>query len=94
MNRDNICDFIQEHQYDDDKDSVLIDSQETAFIGYIRTEEGMSAVYSYSKIIDNLMSDNMTYEEANEYFYFNVSGSYVGDKTPIWCFDNCLINQN
>ena len=72
MNRDNICDFIQEHQYDDDKDSVLIDNQETAFIGYIRTDEGMSAVYSYSKIIDNLMSDNMTYEEAVEYFDYNI----------------------
>ena len=72
MNKDNICDFIEENQHEDDKDTVLIDNQETAFIGYIRTYEGMSAVYSYSKIIDNLMSDNMTYEEATEYFDYNI----------------------
>lgn len=29
----------------------------------------------------------MTYDEAVEYFEFNVSGSYVGEKTPIWCDD-------
>lgn len=23
-----------------------------------------------------------------EHFTYNVSGSYVGDKTPIWCWDN------
>ncbi len=72
MNRDNICDFIQEHQYDDDKDAVLIDDQETAFIGYIRTDEGVSAVYSYSKIIDKLMDDNMSYEEAVEFYDYNI----------------------
>ena len=72
MNRNNICDFIEENQHEDDKDAVLIDNQETAFIGYIRTNEGVSAVYSYNKIIDNLMSDNMTYEEATEYFDYNI----------------------
>jgi hypothetical protein len=30
----------------------------------------------------------MTEEEAVEYFNFNVMGSYVGEKTPIWCLDN------
>ena len=30
----------------------------------------------------------MTQEDAIEHFYYNVSGSYVGDKTPIWCYDN------
>ena len=72
MNKDNICDFIEENQHEDDKDTVLIDNQETAFIGYIRTDEGMSAVYSYNKIIDNLMSDGCTYEEAAEYFDYNI----------------------
>ncbi len=30
----------------------------------------------------------MPEEDAIEYFNFNVSGSFVGEKTPIWCFDN------
>lgn len=44
-------------------------------------------IYSISKCIDILMKDNMSYEEATDYFYYNVSGSYVGEKTPIWCDD-------
>lgn len=72
MNRDKISDFIEEHQYDDENDTVLIDGHESAFIGYIRKEDGLSAAYSFDKIIDNLMSDNMTYEEAVEFFDYNI----------------------
>lgn len=72
MNRENICEFIDNNRYDDEADSVLIDGQESAFIGYIRAGDGLSATYSYDKIIDNLMGDNMTYEEATEYFDYNI----------------------
>ena len=30
---------------------------------------------------------DMDEEEDREYFYFNVLGAYVGDKTPIFCDD-------
>lgn len=30
----------------------------------------------------------MSYDDALEHFNFNISGSYVGEKTPIWCEDN------
>jgi hypothetical protein len=39
-----------------------------------------------SKCLDILKQD-MTEEDALEHFYYNVHGSYVGDQTPIWCFD-------
>jgi hypothetical protein len=29
----------------------------------------------------------MSEDEALEYFDFNVSGAYMGEKTPIWCND-------
>jgi hypothetical protein len=29
----------------------------------------------------------MTLEDALDHFGYNVSGSYVGEKTPIWCED-------
>lgn len=32
--------------------------------------------------------DELDEIDALEHFTFNVSGSYVGDKTPIWCWDN------
>lgn len=72
MNRDQISEFIEENQHEDDTDTVLIDGHESAFMGYIRKEDGLSAVYSYDKIIDNLMNDNMTYEEAAEFFDYNI----------------------
>ena len=30
----------------------------------------------------------MSEEEASEYFFYNVAGAYVGEKTPIWCQDD------
>jgi hypothetical protein len=30
----------------------------------------------------------MEYEDALDYFNFNVSGAYVGEQTPIWLTDN------
>ena len=45
-------------------------------------------VYSRTKCIDILMKrDRMTYEDASEFFDFNVEGAYVGEKTPIWVDD-------
>ena len=41
-------------------------------------------VYSHSKVLDCLMADGMTYEEAVEFFEFNIGGAWVGEKTPIW----------
>ena len=32
----------------------------------------------------------MSYEEAVEYFDFNVEGAYMGEKTPIWVDDEFL----
>jgi len=47
--------------------------------------------YSKSKCIEILMErDGMDYEEAIEFFDYNVSGAYVGEKTPIWVDDDFL----
>ena len=44
-------------------------------------------IYSVKKCLEILMRD-MSYEDALEYFTYNVSGGYVGEKTPVWCWDN------
>ena len=36
----------------------------------------------------DIANNNITEEDALDYFYFNVSGGYVGEKTPIWCYDD------
>ena len=40
-----------------------------------------------SKCIEVLMKDDMTQEDALEYLYYNCVGAYVGEHTPIWCWD-------
>jgi len=38
-----------------------------------------------------MIRDEMSLEDALDYFRYNVSGSYVGEKTPIWSEDMFLI---
>lgn len=50
-------------------------------------EPSLRLIYSVKKTIDILIEEGMTEEDALEHFYYNVSGAYVGDLTPIWCED-------
>lgn len=47
----------------------------------------MRLIYSVSKCIE-ILSKDMSREDAVDYFYFNMESAYVGEKTPIWCNDN------
>lgn len=69
----------------DDETFLIADGFDDAIIGV--DESQMKLIYSVSKCIEILMKD-MSKDDAIEYFYFNVCGSYVGEKTPIWCQDN------
>ncbi len=71
-------------QYEDET-FLKADSFDEAIIGV--DENTMRLIYSVTKCIEILMRD-MSAEDAMEYFSFNVSGGYVGEKTPIWCVDN------
>jgi hypothetical protein len=67
------------------EDSFLkADGFDDAIIGM--EEKSMRLIYSVSKCIDILQKD-MPEIDAIEYFDFNVSGAYMGEKTPIWCND-------
>ena len=68
-----------------DETFLKADGFDEAIIGV--DENSMRLIYSVSKCIEILRED-MSEEDALEHFYYNVSGSYVGDKTPIWCIDN------
>lgn len=47
------------------------------------------AVYDADKILDTLvLRDDMTRDEAVEYFWFNIDGAYVGEETPLYVFLN------
>ena len=47
------------------------------------------AVYDADAMIETLMTrDGMDREEAEEYFWFNIEGAYMGEETPIYTFLN------
>ena len=47
------------------------------------------AVYDADAMIEVLMMrDDMDRADAEDYFWFNISGAYVGDDTPIYVFLN------
>ena len=70
-------------KYPDD-DFLIADGFDEAIIGMDETE--MRIIYSVKKCIKKL-EEEMEIDEAMEYFTFNVSEAYMGEKTPIWCWD-------
>jgi len=68
------------------EDILIADGFDDAVIGI--EEISMRLIYSITKCLEILESQGMSDEDALEYFYFNVQGSYVGENTPIFCFDD------
>lgn len=68
---------------DANEEALLADGFEDALIGYVEIFSKLIALYDKEKCIEILMvRDNMSYEDAYEYFEFNVTGSFVGEGTP------------
>lgn len=65
---------------------LVADGFDDAVIGY--DESSMRLIYSVTKCIEILINQGLSFSDAMEHFDFNVRGSYMGDKTPIWCNDN------
>jgi len=74
MNEEAMTGFLRADGFDD------------ACIGYSCDFGEPRLVYSVKRCLLILEVD-MESEEALEYFNFNVSGAFVGDQTPIWCWD-------
>ena len=69
-----------------EEEFLKADGLDEAIIGY--DDFTGRLIYSMSKIINILIEgDGMTEEDALEHYYYNIHGGYVGEKTPIWCFD-------
>jgi hypothetical protein len=64
---------------------LLADGFEDAFIGVGFQFNKNLAIYDRKKCIQILMErDKMSLDEAEEFFEFNVQGSYVGELTPVF----------
>jgi hypothetical protein len=68
------------------EEALLADGFEDAFLGISEVfNRPPLATYDRDKCIEILIErDEMTHEEAVEYFEYNVAGSWVGENTPIY----------
>ena len=79
----NLKEKLDEH-IGDDYSILLADGLDEAFIGIGWQFNTPLAVYDRDKCMEILESQGMTPEEAQEYFYYNTQGAYVGEQTPIF----------
>ncbi len=64
----------------------VADGFDDAIVGVVLQDEHPKVVYDSYKCIDMLIEEGMSEEEATEYFDYNVSGSYVGEQSPIFIY--------
>jgi hypothetical protein len=66
-----------------DPELLYADGFDDCILGLTFRETVPVVLYSSSKIIRSLSKD-MPYEEAIEYFDFNIGCAYVGERTPVF----------
>jgi len=68
--------------------AVMLDGFDDCVIGVSESfGEEPRIIYSKMKIINKLMED-MTEDDAVEYYYYNIVGGYFGTQNPIFIQDN------
>lgn len=78
-NADILVEFFPDHDW------LIADGFDDAIMGV----SGDKVVYSVSKCIE-IIAEDMSEEDAWEYFEYNVRGAYVGEQTPIFVDDYFL----
>lgn len=67
-------------------EALFADGFDRAIMGY---DCHGRVIYSIDTIIETLVErDGMDWEEASEYFSFNIEGSWLGENTPIYMYEN------
>ena len=66
-------------------EAKLADGFDDSILGY---DTKGRVIYSVNSILGTLVNrDGMDYDEAQEYFGFNIECAYVGDYTPIYMYE-------
>jgi hypothetical protein len=67
------------------EDAVILTGMDEAIIGVVETMgTGPRILYSKNKILEILSGDDMTLEEAEEYYDFNILNLWVSDQNPVF----------
>ena len=69
---------------------LIADGLDDAIIGIgRRCSKPDITIYDTKKVLEILTTrDGMTYEEADEFFEFNIVGAWVGEGTPIFMVED------
>lgn len=79
ITREMLDDYVDE--YYPDEDILIPDGFEQAFVGIATQFNKPIAIFDRQKCLEILCRD-MSYEDAVEYFSYNVEGAFVGENTP------------
>tara|TARA_R110002020_G_scaffold105974_3_gene246987 strand:+ start:8015 stop:8320 length:306 start_codon:yes stop_codon:yes gene_type:complete len=82
MTREDIIEFIETVVSDEGAEVIIPDELDGAFLGISAEDGDPKAIYSIEKSIKILMED-MTEEEATEFFWYNVAGA-KGEGYPVF----------
>ena len=84
MTKEEIEDFLDEAVGRDAKEIWLPDGFERAFIG--ASIDPPRAIYSIDTCIKILVRQGMSPDAAEEHFWVNVAGSYLGEGSPLFIY--------
>lgn len=78
--------MIREELSDRYPDLLVMEPRyDVAIVGVVNRIGTTAICYDESKVIEILMNeDGMEYEEAREYYDFNILGAWVGETTPFF----------
>ena len=79
----NKIDTMMDEMFDDGEQIITAVGFDDAFVGIGIQFNMPVAVYDYAKCID-ILAKEMDYEDAVEFFQFNVIDAWVGEQTPIF----------
>ena len=66
-----------------EEECLLADGFNDAIVG-VTCGANVVAVYDIDRVIEILVEEGMDYDDAVEHVDFNIVGSYVGEKTPMF----------
>lgn len=75
MTREEVLEILEE--------AIFWDGLDEAIIGVAERINLSVVAYDIDKILEILMEDGLTYEDAVEYYDYNIGGAWVGEMTPI-----------
>lgn len=78
-------DRFSDERFGEDEDGLLVmDGFDDCIIGVGQRFTDCFVIYDFKKVIEKLMSDGMTEEEAEEYHQYNQVGAWIGPRTPVF----------